>query len=401
VQHSLVVVQVALAVLLLAGSGLLMRTVNHLRGVKPGFDPANTLAFTLSLPAGEVPHPRDAALFYESLIERVRALPGVTDAGLVTKLPLVGGESLTPVPIESQPVEGTTLPPVFPIPTATPGYFSTMHIALVAGRMFGGPTDPAGARDVVVSRAFAERFWHDPTGQKALGQHIKATGPIPWSTIVGVVESVRDSSLTADGIGAVYTPLTVPAPDQADTAVFVPRVMNVVVRTAGDPAALVPVVRRTIASLHAGIPIYDAQPMGDVLSRWMAQTTFVLAALAAAAVITLVLGAVGLYGVIAYSVSLRTRELGVRMALGAAPGAIHRMILREGLLLALIGLAVGLAAFIGTGRVLRRLLFEVSAVDPVTLAATVVVLFGISLVASWLPARRAARADPLDALRVE
>ncbi|HEX4682092.1 MAG TPA: ABC transporter permease [Gemmatimonadaceae bacterium] len=401
VQHTLVVVQVALAMLLLAGSGLLMRTVAHLRGVRPGFDPSNTIAFTLSVPTGEIPHSRDAALFYQSLIDRIAALPGVHDVGVVSKLPLVGGESLAPVHIESQPTEGTTLPPVFPFPTATPSYFAAMHIPLIAGRIFAPPTDPAAEREVVVSRAFAERFWHDPTGVKALGQRIRVTTSAPWSTIVGVVESVRDSSLTAEGIGEVYTPLVVPPPDRPDSATSIPRVMSVVVRTPRDPATVVPAIRRAVSELHAGIPIYDVQPMRDVLVRWMAQTSFVLVALGAAAAITLVLGAVGLYGVIAYSVSLRTRELGVRMALGAAPRAIRAMILGEGLLLAIIGVGIGLAAFLGIGRVLRRLLFEVGAADPVTLGATTAMLLAISLFAAWLPARRAARADPLEALRAE
>ncbi|HXT16573.1 MAG TPA: ABC transporter permease [Gemmatimonadaceae bacterium] len=400
-QHTLVVVQMALAVLLVAGSGLLMRTVAHLRSVRPGFDPANTLAFTISLPVGDMPHARDAALYYESLIDRLGALPGVRSVGLTTKLPLIGGESLTPVYIESQPMQGTTLPPVFPFPEATPGYFQAMRIALVAGRLFGPPTDPNAEKDVVVSRAFAERFWHDPTGARALGQHVRATVEQPWFTIVGVVESVRDSSLTADGVGEVYTPLVIPSPETPDSTRNMPRFVSIVMRTAGDPTALVPSVRRTISELRASIPVYDLQSMSDVLARTMAQTTFVLAILGAAAAITLILGAVGLYGVIAYSVSLRTRELGVRMALGAAPGAIRAMILHEGSVLALIGIGAGLAAFLGLGRLLRRLLFEVGAADPVTLAVTAFLLLAIGLVASWLPARRAARADPLDALRAE
>jgi ABC-type antimicrobial peptide transport system permease subunit len=199
----------------------------------------------------------------------------------------------------------------------------------------------------------------------------------------------------------VYSPITIPAADRPDSAVVVPRIMSVVVRTAGDPATLASAGRRVVTDLRAGIPIYDVQPMTDVLERWMAQTTFVLGALSAAAAITLVLGGVGLYGVIAYSVSMRTRELGVRLALGAAPHTIRGMILREGMVLAGIGVVIGVAAFLGVGRALRRLLFEVGIFDPLTLAATVLVLIAISSLASWLPARRAARADPLEALRAE
>jgi ABC-type antimicrobial peptide transport system permease subunit len=276
-----------------------------------------------------------------------------------------------------------------------------MRIALVSGRTFLDPNDPSGARDIVVSRAIADRYWPDPTGRAALGHRIRFSEQVPWSTIVGVVESVRDTSLEAAPVGEMYFPLTVAAPQTPDSlAPFTARVMSAVVRVNGDPSALAPVVRATLRELDPSIPMYDVLPMTDILARASARTRFVLVALAAAAVITLLLGAVGLYGVIAYAVSLRTRELGLRLALGAQPSSVLALVLGEGLSLAVIGAVAGLATFMLLGRLLRGLLFQVAPTDPLTLAAVTAALFLAAGMATWIPARRAARIDPVEALRV-
>jgi len=265
------------------------------------------------------------------------------------------------------------------------------------------PGDRAAGAEVLVSRAFAERYWHDPTGGAAIGQRVRmsASDAESWRTIVGVVESVRDTSLAGAPVGQIYLPFRVLAPGDSDNGAAPPRVVNVVMRTPGDPAALAAEARRTIASLNATIPIYDVQSMSEILDRSMAQTTFVLGALSAAAAITLLLGAIGLYGVIAYTVSLRTRELGLRIALGAEPRRIHALVLREGMVLAGLGVATGIVVFLALGRLLRGLLFEIGPADPLTLAATVTALVLTGLAASWWPARRAARADPLETLRAD
>jgi putative ABC transport system permease protein len=294
------------------------------------------------------------------------------------------------------------LPPVFPLPVASSGYFRAMRIPLIAGRLFGDPNDPATAHDVIVSRAFAEHYWQDPTGQKALGQQISFDRAGNWSTIVGVVESVRDTSLMAAPQGAVYSPVTVPAPSVPDSVAQTgPRVMSFVLRSSGDASALASLARRELHSLNPSIPMYDVQSMTDVLGRATARTRFVLIAVGTAAVITLLLGAVGLYGVIAYLVSLRTREFGVRLALGAEPRSVMTMVLREGVRLALIGIVGGLVLFAVLVRFLRGLLFEVNAADPLSLVVVTVILLIVATVASLVPATRAARINPLEALRAE
>lgn len=405
VQRALIVVQVALALLVLAGSGLLARTVWQLQRVRPGFDPSHTLAFTVSLPRTQFPELWGVTQYYRDVVRRLRALPGVEDAGVVSKLPLVGGSPLAAVYVERFPVTGNALPPVFAFPIASPGYFRAMRIPLLAGRLFTEAYAPDAPSEVVVNRAFAEQYWHDPTGRTALGQRLKVSTSerAPWSTIVGIVESVRDTALSGPPVGEVYFPMTDLAPGTPDSLSPFPysRVMNVVLRTSGDPLALAAPARREMRAVNAGIPIYDLQPMTAVLDRAMARTRFALLALGVAAAITLVLGAVGLYGLIAYVVSLRTHELGLRIALGARPIMVLGLVLQDGLSLAIIGIIVGLAAFIAVGRFLRGLLVGVTPTDPWTLAGVTTVVLLVAALAGWIPARRASRIDPLEALRAD
>jgi putative ABC transport system permease protein len=404
-QRTLIVVQVALALLVLAGSGLLARTVWQLQQVRPGFDPSHTLAFTVSLPRTQFPELWSVTQYYREVERRLRALPGVDEAGIASKLPLVGGSPLAAVYVERFPVTGNTLPPVFAFPIATPGYFRAMRIPLLAGRLFSGEYPPDAPSEVVVSRAFAEQYWHDPTGQTALGQRLKVSTSerAPWSTIVGVVESVRDTALAGPPVGEVYFPLTELASGKPDSLSPFPysRVMNVVLRTSGDPLAIAAAARREMRAVNADIPIYDLQPMTAVLDRATARTRFALLALGVAAAITLVLGAVGLYGVIAYVVSLRTHELGLRIALGARPLTVLALVLQDGLSLAIVGVMAGLTAFIAVGRFLRGLLVGVTPTDPWTLAAASILVLLVAALASWIPARHASRIDPLEALRTD
>ena len=400
-QRALIVVQVALAVVLLAGSGLLARTVERLNAVKPGFDPSGTLAFTISLPQVQYPHSGNASRFYDETIKRLAALPGVSDAGIVSHLPLSGPEPLAPVFVEHSPPPPNTLPAVYPFTMVSAGYFGAMHIPLLAGRLFVDPQDPTDANNVIVSRAFAEKYWHDSTGRAAVGQRVRVLAN-RWSSIIGVVESVRDTSLEAAPIGQTYLPLSITSPDVPDSvAPFTPRVASIVLRTHGDPAALGTSVRRVLHSMDASVPVYDLEPITDALERATARTRFVLMVLAAAAAITLVLGAVGLYGVIAYIVTLRTREIGLRLALGAAPSGVLGSVLRDGMVLAVIGVAGGLVAFASVARFLAGFLYGVGPTDPLTLAAVAVTLLVVAGVASGVPAWRASRIDPLEALRSE
>ncbi len=400
-QRTLIVVQVALAVVLLAGSGLVARTVQRLSAVQPGFDPSETLSFTISLPRTQYAHAGDVGRFYDDMLKRLAALPGVTDAGIASQLPLSGPQPLVPIYVEHAPPAPNTLPPVYSFRMASAGYFRALHIALVAGRLFVDPSDPTDADNVIVSRAFVEQYWHDPTGRAAIGQRVRVVSN-KWSTIVGVVESVRDTSLQAAPVGQAYTPLSVVSSQVPDSlAPLTPSVASIVLRTSGDPSALGASVRRVMRSMDASVPVYSLEPLSNVLDRATARTRFVLMILAAAAAITLVLGAIGLYGVIAYVVTLRTRELGLRLALGAQPSGVLGLVLRDGVTLSVIGVVVGLAAFASVARFLSGFLFGVSAADPLTLSVVAVTLLAVAGVASALPAWRASRIDPLEALRAE
>jgi predicted permease len=400
-QRVLIVVQVGLAVVLLASSGILARTVRRLSEVQPGFDPEGTLAFTVSLPRAQYARSGNLSRFYDEAVQRLSTIPGVVDAGVVSRLPLSGPEPLVPVFVEHAPPTPNTLPPVYPFTVASAGYFRAMRITLLAGRLFTGASDPTDANDVIVSRAFAEKYWHDPSGRAAIDQRVRVLAN-RWSTIVGVVESVRDTSLEAAAVGQVYLPLSIADPSVPDSvAPFTPSVASFVLRTRGDPAALFASVRREIHAMDATVPVYDLEPLTGALTRATARTRFVLMALAAAAAITLILGAIGLYGVIAYVVSLRTRELGLRLALGAAPLGVLGLVLREGMLLALIGVVAGLATFAGVARFLGGFLFGVGPTDPFTMAVVSCTLLAVAGIASALPAWRASRIDPLEALRAE
>jgi predicted permease len=328
-------------------------------------------------------------------------VPGVSDVGIVSHLPLSGPEPLVPILVEHLPPPPNTLPPVYPVTMVSAGYFRAMHISLIAGRLFNDPTDPTDADNIIVSRAFAEKYWNDPTGRAAIGQRVHAmTGR--WNTIVGVVESVRDTSLQAPAIGQTYVPLSVAAATTPDSlAPFTPSVASIVLRTSGEPSALGASVRNVARSMDASVPVYSLEPLTDTVDRATARTRFVLMVLAAAAAITLLLGAIGLYGVIAYVVTLRTRELGLRLALGAQRSGVLALVLRDGVGLSLLGVVAGLIAFIGVARFLKGFLFGVSAADPLTLFVVALVLLVVAGAASAFPAWRASRIDPLEALRGE
>ena len=392
--------QVALSLVLLAGSGLLARTVWRLEQVPLGFDPAHVLTLRVSLPAAKYPRPADVASFYDRTLAGLRELPGVTTVGAVSKLPLDGLSPLAPVSIEGRTVPPGTIPEVYAFPVASADYFRAMGIALVAGQQFHEATNPETLREMLVSRAFAERYWPGDRGARAIGQHIRYNDALPWNTIVGVVKSVRDTSLTSAALAEIYFPLFTAREGVPDSlAPPMPRVMSLVIRGVGDPLALAGVAQRAIQGLDPALPVYDLRPMTAVISRVTARTSFVLVVLGLGAAVTLILGAVGLYGIIAYMVGMRRREIGVRIALGARSGEVSRMIVREGMMLAAAGVAVGLLVFAVVARFLTALLFEVSPVDPLTLGAVTVVLLAIAALASWVPARRAGRTDPLEALR--
>jgi predicted permease len=396
----LVAAQVALALILLIASGLMIKSFQKLRGVAPGFDPSGVLTLRLSLPEAEYPDSPATARFVQQLLERLNAVPGVTSAGTVNLLPLAGGGSNSGHVIEDHPLPPDTVPPILGTRFASPGYFEAMGIPVLEGQSFER-IDPSRRSDrVLVSKAVADRFW---PGQSALGKrltHGDATGDVRWYTVAGVVGSVRDNGLHEEPMEAVYYPVLRLPPSEGDPE-WVPRDFTLAVRGRVDPLSLAKPVREAVWSLDPNLPLSQVRTLEDVVARSTARTTFTMLLLLIAAAVALLLGAVGLYGVISYVVSQRTREIGVRMALGAHRADISRMVLREGLGVTLAGIAVGLAGALALTRLMTALLYGVSPTDVATFVAVPVLLAAVALLASFIPARRAAAIDPLEAIRAE
>ncbi len=392
-RNVLVVAQIALALVLLVGAGLMGKSFWRLRNVNPGFDPGGVLTLHLYLPGSD--YSDSAAInFVQRLMEKVHALPGVTAAGTVTGLPLGNSFSNNGYAIEDFPQPKDVVPPLLTTHVASPEYFKAMGIPLLEGKGFDAINPQQPSRDVIVSQALVKRFW---PGRSALGKRL-APGlqidPSKWCTIAGMVGSVRTRTLEDPPQDAVYFPWI-----SANS--FVPHDFSLVVRGTGDPVKLVAPVREAIRSLDPNLPLAEVLPMAAVVDRSMARTSFTMLLLAIAATVALVLGAVGIYGVIAYVVSQRTREIGVRMALGARRQDVERMVLRQGLGLAVTGVALGLAAALAVTRLMTALLFEVKPFDPATFTVVPFLLAAIALLASWVPAQRAARVEPLEAIRYE
>jgi len=396
----LVGAQVAMAMVLLAGSGLLARSVLRLRAVRPGFDAAQLLTFRLDLPRSTYRSSADVVRFQRELQERLEALPGVRGVGVTSKLPLmIEGSNLNPLVREDRPLAPDQLPPLVTLVRASSDYFQTMGISLVAGRTFAAG-DAQSPYEVLISRYLAIDQWGDSTGERALGQRLKGLNEAMY-TVVGVVETVLDSSLAAPPVAHAYFPIVPAADTGADGDLVSLSTLSFVVRTSNDPLALATAARRVVAELDPALPVYHLRAMDDVVSQSYARLTFTLVVLAVAAGAALVLGAVGLYGVIAYIVSLRSREIGVRIALGAQPGAVGRAVARQGVTLALAGAGAGLVLFLLTARTLRVFLYGIEPSDPVTLVAVTATLVTVAAAASWFPARRAARIDPVEAMRAD
>ena len=397
-RNFLVAGQTALALMLLIGSGLMLRSFDQLRKVDPGFEGDGVLTFNISLPPAGYPTTRSVADFHQLLSERLAALPGVVSSGAAEYVPLSGGGSGTPHRAEDVPVAPGGLPPVLWYKSVAPGYFETMGTSLLAGRTLTREDHEQGLPNVVINVDAAERMW---PGQDALGRRLGVTSSdsVPlWYTVVGVVENVLDESLTDAPRELVYYAMV--GPDGQDTPPGV-RTMTHVVRTERDPSALAGPVRAAVWQLDSDLPITDMREMAAVVAESSARMSFTVIALAVAAIVALLLGAIGLYGVLSYIVAQRTREIGVRIALGAEGSSVRTMVVRQGLMVAGAGLAVGIVGALALTRVLESLLFGTSATDPLTFVATSGVLLLVGAVASYVPARRASGIDPMEALRAE
>ncbi|HEY2293363.1 MAG TPA: ABC transporter permease [Thermoanaerobaculia bacterium] len=387
--------QIALALILLTGSGLMLRTFLRVVSVNPGFDPHGVLTLQLALPAAQYPDDASTARFYQSLSDRLQGLPGVVAAGVISELPLGGSASGTGFEIEGQPRPKGAPPPVLTYEFVSDGYFRALGIPLREGRLLEARDQEQRSGAVVVSEALAKRTW---PGQSAVGKRLRPEGSnLPsgsWFTVVGVVGDVRNRDLTDDPDGIVYQPMLGKV-----SGMWTVRRMAVVLRTRSRPEAMAGAVRREIAALATDLPVSNVLTLDRLVERSEARVSFSVVMLALAAAVALALGAVGIYGFISYLTSQRTPEIGVRMAIGAGAWDIRWMILKESLTIVLAALAAGLAGAFWMTRWLKTLLFEVSPLDPLTFGLTSLLLIVVVLLASDLPASRAAQIDPLRALR--
>ena len=395
----LVVAQVALALVLLISSGLMIRTFRHLTSVDPGFvAPATLQTFHVDIPDTQVKEPERVVRMEEDILRKTESLPGVSSAGLSMAVPLDGNQWHDPVFVKDRTyAQGDMQLHLFRF--AAPGFFKTLGTPIIAGRDFTwGET--YGERPVaIVSRRMARELWTDPAA--ALGQWIRVSDKDDWREVVGVVGDTRDDGMDKEASSSVYWPmLTKNFEGNAE-----PDARRYVTFSIRSPRAgsesLMSEVRRAVWSVDPNIPLSSVQTLDHLYRRSMARTSFTLVMLALAGGMALLLGVVGLYGVIAYSVSQRRREIGIRMALGAPQQELARMFVRHALWLTGIGVAIGLAVAPALTRMMSSLLFGVKSVDPLTYAAMSVGLIATAALAGYLPARRAARVNPVESLRAE
>ena len=390
----LVIAEVALAVVLLAGAGLLIRSFHRLNQVDLGFKPDNLLTMRMDLPFPKYRQPEVRRAFYDELLRRINEIPGVESAGINTRLPLsTSGMKF------SFSVEGRTMPSDTNLPFAlyrvvNPDYFRAMEIPVHRGRVFNTSDTAESTPVFLVNRRLAEQFW---PGEDATGKRIKigpADGPNPWATIIGVVGDVRQAGLYGEQLAELYAPYA-----QERRSWMSPR--DLVVRTNRDAGSLAGAVREAVWKVDKDQPVSNVRTMDQVFAATVSRERFQTLLLALFAALALVLACVGLYGVISYAVARRTHEIGVRMALGAQPGDVLKLVLRQGMTLTFAGLVFGIAGALAVTRVMTDMLYGVTATDTVTFISVGALLILVAFLACYFPARRATKVDPLIALRYE
>ncbi|HLY62317.1 MAG TPA: ABC transporter permease [Terriglobia bacterium] len=388
--HSiLVAAEVAVAFVLLIGAGLMLRSFQQLGNVNPGFDPSNVVTMQLPLPFVNKADAPKWAEFYRQLVDRVKNLPGVQYVGGISELPLSGQLNDTSFTIDGQAPPPNGQGYFAQQPRVTPDYFKAFGIPLMKGRYFTNQDDANSAKVVIVSDSLARRYFSkvDP-----IGKHITIDFDVPFDCeIVGVVGSIRQYTLSSGLTLAMYVPEAQKPQPQ----------LNIVVRSTGDPLVIAAAVKKEVQTLNSDLPVYQIRTMEQVISSSVARPRLRTLLLAIFSTVALILAAAGIYGVMSYSVSQRTHEIGIRMALGARRNDVLKMVVGKGLLLALIGIGVGLGVAFGVTRFIASLLFGVRPTDPITFACIAGLLAGVALLASYIPARRATRVDPMVALRYE
>jgi putative ABC transport system permease protein len=384
------VAEVALSVMLLVGAGLLIRSFIALQRVDPGYDASDVLTFELSMPFAKYQGGGPRRAFFRDLTDRLEALPGVTRVGTVSQLPLTGSGPLSPFAyneetarnFESVTADGRQI---------SPEYFEAMDAELIAGRTFTYQDSAGTPPVIIIDESLARLAW---PGENAVGKQLQLapTGEEnAFSEVVGVVEHMRQHDLTRDILHQIYFPV----------GQGTPTVMTFVVETALDPTSLVPAVRQTVASMDPDLPVSRLTPMSTYLSEGRAQARFSLVLMTVLGAVALLLTAVGVFGVISYSVSQRSREFGIRLALGEDPRQTRLNVVLAGMRLVLISIGIGLVGSLLVTRLIAGLLYEVRPADPVTFAGIGLLLSSVALLACYLPARRATRVDPALTLRSE
>ncbi len=393
VRNLLVMAEIALAQVLLVGAGLLIVSFVRLQAVDPGFNPKHLLTARVALSGTNYADNAQKTRFYDQVLARTQALPGVRAAGLVMSLPLSGATINRGFTIEGRPAPKADENISIDYQLISPGYFSAMEIPLLGGRPFTATDGARAPRVVIINELMARKYF---SGANPLGQRLAfgdASKPESWRTIVGIVANNRDESIDAPPFPAAYVPYQQNLEPWAR--------MAIVLRTGADAAGLAGALRKEIAAVDPNLPVSNVETMEQLLADGVTRPRFVMLLLGVLAVVALTLAAIGIYGLISYSITERTHEIGIRLALGAQRRDIFKQIIGQGLVLALGGVGVGLAAAFALTRVLAKLLFGVTASDPLTFVGVALLLTMIALVASYVPARRATRVDPMLALRYE
>jgi putative ABC transport system permease protein len=394
VRGVLVVVEMALAVTLLAGAGLLIRSFSKLQSVDPGFRPERTLTFELSLPETRYKEEPQQVAFFDQLMPRLKALPGVQSAGAVMGLPLSGLAFNISFEVAGRPPVPPSQQPAMEVRVTTPEYFPTVGIPLKRGRLFTD-RDRAGTPPVVLITESAAREYfknEDPIGKTInLGWGRGPGKPRAGGEVVGIVGDVKDAGLDEEFPPEIYLPLQQ----------WPVRSMSVALRTSVAPETLTSAVRAEVAAVDPNLPVSNIRTMDQILARSISQPRFYMTLLAIFAAVALVLAAVGIFGVLSYAVAQRTREIGIRMALGAQERTVLTLVVRQAMLLAGAGIVIGIGVALALSSTMASLLFEVTPTDPSTFALVAAILAIVALGASYLPARRATRVDPIIALRTE
>jgi len=398
-RNALVIVQVALALLLLISAGLMIRTFQALKRIDPGFvRPSEVLTLRISIPATKVPDKVAVARMQQAIIEKIAAIPGVSSVGISSVIPMNNQGWTDPIFAEDHRYAEGQIPPIRRFKFVSPGLLKTMGNRVVAGRDFTWTDVFEMRRVAMVSENLARELWGDPAA--AVGKRIGQTPTSPFREIVGVVSDERDDGFNKRPPAIAFWPMLMD--DFADSRPFVQRVPAYMIRsTRAGTRGFVDEVGRAVWSIDPDLPLAAVRTLEEVTSASLARTSFTLVMLAIAGGMALLLGFAGIYGVIAYSVSQRTREIGIRVALGAQRGAVTRMFVRNGVTLAALGVACGLAAALALTRTMSSLLFGVTPFDPMTFGGVSVALLAAATVASYVPALRAATVEPVHALRAE